>query len=103
MYFYISGSENLSINKEYKIKFHSLNMENGELEDKVKFIDEKSVRLKLYNTEYTVELKWLYLLASTRCSMPKGFEQYITRFRFVKSYDGFVKTKNNMSAYLCHF
>lgn len=96
MYFYISGSENLSINKEYKIKFHSLNMDNGELEDKVRFIDEKSVRLKLYNIEYTVELQWLYLLASTRCSMPKGFEQYITRFRFVKSYDGFVKTKNNM-------
>ena len=100
MFFKINGSQNLAINKLGKIKAFSLEAEKREeipLEKRYQLLEDNKVRLKLYNVEYDVELKWLFTYASLGLYMPKGFERYVTRYSFRKRYDGFDKRKKNMT------
>lgn len=76
MYIEIKGTDRLSINNSLKIKGRK---------ESYRLIDKNNVKLNMYGLEYIVKLDWLYHLTRSRTTMPKGFEQYITRVSFKKT------------------
>ena len=76
MYMEIKGTDGISINNSLKIK--------GKKET-YKLIGENNIKLNMYGLEYIVKLDWLYHLTRSRITMPKGFEQYVSRISFKKT------------------
>lgn len=100
MFYKIKGSNNLAINKLGNLKAFSLAEEQKigiPLSERFRYVDDDKVKLKLYDIEYTVERKWLYLYACIGLYMPDGFGQYVTRYRFREKYQGFDRKKKNMT------
>lgn len=82
-YFSIPGNNKLKINSEGKIK--PVFLIDAEIYTKWFTIEGNNITLEMYNEKRTVELKWLAIVSEYNLVLPKGYEHFIFRYKFMSA------------------
>ena len=82
LYKIIPGNGKLTIN--IKGDIHPVSAKDKDEYKKFFTIKDENITLEMYGKKRTVSLKWLAIIAYYRMELPKGFEEFIFRYRFKK-------------------